>query len=157
MGWPSQSYNPQRVVTEYPLRGFLPGGRVLTSIVAVVSGYLGMAVVVMIGTALAAAVLIPGGISAAKSLKEAPPPNYLYANLALSFVAALFGGWLCARLAPNNPLVHDGALAAILLIMSLLSAKSQASRQPPWYPWTIAVTGVAGVVLGGLWFVASAA
>jgi hypothetical protein len=133
------------------------GGSLMSSIISVVAGYLGMAVVVMIGTALAAAVFIPGGFSAARSLKNAPPANYLYANLALSFVAALFGGWLCARLAPNNPLVHAGALAAVLLVMSLLSAKSQAAKQPSWYPWTIALMGVAGVLLGGVWFVASAA
>ena len=122
-----------------------------SSIVSVVGGYLGMAVVVMIGTAIATAAFIPGGFAGTKNLQGQLPTNYLYSNLALSFVGAVFGGWLTARLAPAHPVYHAVALAAFLLVMSALSAKTQMSKQPPWYPWTIAAIGVAGVLLGGIW------
>lgn len=123
----------------------------LSSIFSVVSGYLGMAAVVMIGTAIAAAAFIPGGFAGAKSLQGSLPRTYLYSNLALSFVGALLGGWLSARLAPHNPVIHAAALAVLLLVMSGVSAKTQATKQPAWYPWTIAAIGVAGVMLGGVW------
>ena len=125
----------------------------LRSIASVVIGYLAMAVFVMAGTIFATAVLIPGGFAAAKNLSGDPPKNYLYANLLISFAAAVLGGWLCARLAPAHPLIHAIVLAALLLVMSLVSAKSQADRQPSWYPRTIATIGVLGVVLGGMWHI----
>ncbi len=64
----------------------------LSSILSVVAAYMGMAVIVMIGTVVAASAMIPGGMAAARNLSGEPPRNYLDANLALSFVGALFGG-----------------------------------------------------------------
>jgi peptidoglycan/LPS O-acetylase OafA/YrhL len=122
----------------------------LSSIWSVVFGYAAMAIIVMLGTALAAGALYPGGFSAAKKLETPPPPAYLYANLALSFVAALAGGWVCADRAPSQPMIHVAVLAALLLVMSVFSAKSFRGKQPSWYPKTIAAIGVLGVVGGGL-------
>ncbi len=116
-----------------------------------------MAVIVMTGTAIAAAVMIPGGFAGARSMHGIPPRNYLYSNLALSLVAALFGGWLTARLAPASPMLHAAVLAIFLLAMSFVSARSHAARQPAWYPWAITVIGVAGVLLGGVWEVSASA
>lgn len=121
------------------------------SIGSVVAGYLAMAVIVMIGSVAAAGAMIPGGFAAARNLQGQPPRNYLYANFILSLVAAIFGGWLSARMAPANPMAHAATLAAFLLVMSVVSAKKQSRNQPAWYPWTIAAIGVGGVFLGGLW------
>lgn len=123
----------------------------LSSVLSIVIGYVGMAVIVMIGTAIAAATLIPGGFRAAKEMKSEPPRSYLYANLALSFVGALFGGWLCARRAPFNPMIHVDVLAILLAVMSLASSRSYSAKQPSWYPRTITFVGFTGVLLGGLW------
>lgn len=123
----------------------------LRSIVSVVTGYLAMAIIVMIGTVAATAAMIPGGFAAARKMEAPPPRSYLYANLVLSFVAALSGGWITARLAPSVPIVHSAALALLLLLMSVVSAKAQGKNQPRWYPWTIAAIGAVGVLLGGLW------
>lgn len=121
------------------------------SILSVVAGYLAMAAIVMIGTAIAAAAMIPGGIAGAREMEGTPPHAYLYANLAASFVAALLGGWVAARLAPRNSMLHSAALAMLLLAMSVLSFRSQAARQPRWYPITIALIGMTGVMAGGFW------
>lgn len=123
----------------------------LKSIASVITGYLAMAAVVMIGTIAAAAAMIPGGLAAARALEGQPPRNYLYANLALSIVAGVLGGWVTARMAPGSPLAHAAALAALMLVMSVVSAKSQARKQPSWYPWTIAAIGIAGVLIGASW------
>jgi peptidoglycan/LPS O-acetylase OafA/YrhL len=129
----------------------------LQSIASVVAGYFALAVIVIIGTIAATAATIPGGLAAAKNPDLVPPRSYLIANLALSFVGAMFGGWLCARLAPSNPLIHAAVLAVFLIVMSAISAKSQGRNQPPWYPWTIGAAGAAGVLIGALWEVWSSA
>lgn len=123
----------------------------LASILSVITGYVVMAVIVMLGTVLAAGTLYPGGFSAAKKMETPPPRGYLNANLALSFVAALAGGWACAYRAPSDPMIHVAVLAALLLAMSFFSAKSFTGKQPAWYPKAIGLIGVAGVLVGGLW------
>lgn len=129
----------------------------LQSIASVVAGYFAMAFLVIIGTIAATAATIPGGLSAARDQGLVPPRNYLIANLAVSFVASMFGGWLCARLAPGSPLIHAGALVVLLIVMSVISARSQARNQPSWYPWTIGVVGSVAVFIGALWEVLSSA
>ena|SRR5437762_959527 len=129
----------------------------LQSVASVVAGYFAMAAIVIVGTIAATAATMPGGLAAAKNPDLVLPRNYLIANLALSFVAAMFGGWLCARLAPDNPLIHAAVLVVLLIVMSAISAKSQARNQPSWYPWTIGVAGAAGVLIGALWEVWSSA
>jgi hypothetical protein len=129
----------------------------LDSVLSVITGYVVMAVVVMLGTVLAAAALYPGGFNAAKKMETPPPQGYLNANLALSFVAALAGGWVCANRAPSDPMIHVAILAALLLVMSFFSAKSFSGKQPAWYPKVIGLVGVAGVLAGGLWSVLAAA
>ena len=128
----------------------------LSSILSVILGYVAMAIVVMVGSMLAAATLIPGGLSAARKMERPPTTAYLYANLALSFVAALLGGWVCANRAPASPMLHVAVLALFLLVMSFLSARSYSARQPLWYKRTIGMVGVTGVILGGVWRVLSA-
>lgn len=129
----------------------------LSSILSVVTGYIVMAIIVMLGTLLAASALYPGGLTAAKKMETPPPPIYLKANLALSLVAAFAGGWVCASRAPSDPMIHVAVLAALLLVMSFFSAKSFGANQPTWYPKTIGVIGVAGVLTGGLLRVLTAA
>ena len=125
------------------------------SILSILGGYVAMAAIVMIGTAIAAATMLPGGIAGARKIQGPPPRDYLIANLGASLVAALLGGWVTARLAPHNPILHAAVLAAFLLAMSVLSARSQAGKQPRWYPITIALIGVAGVMLGAMWVAAT--
>ena len=126
------------------------------SILSVIAGFLTMAIVVMLGTFAAAAALLPGGLASMRN-SQGPPPTptgtYLVANLVVSFIAALLGGWVAARLAPGSPRAHVIALAVVVVLMSFATAMTQknaVSSQPGWYPASIAVIGVAGVLLGGL-------
>jgi hypothetical protein len=128
----------------------------LRSVLSVIEGYVVMAVVVMLGTFAATAALVPGGIAAMKNARKdgtfAPGRNYLSANLLISFIAAMLGGQVTARVAITAPMVHVGVLALLIVVMSVVSARTQGSAagQPSWYPKTIAVLGVAGVLLGGV-------
>lgn len=124
---------------------------VLRSVAAVVLGFVTMAVIVMAGTMAAVAVLVPGGLAAAmKAPPATPSARYLATNLIVSFAAAVAGGWVAARVAPRAPVAHLLALAALLLVMSLVTAATgETTGQPAWYPWTIAVLGLAGVAAGG--------
>ena len=126
----------------------------LQSILSVIVGYGVMTIIVMIGTVAAAAALLQGGLAAMRSAQGPPTPskNYLYANLAISLVAAIVAGWIAARMAPSAPFLHAAALAVLVAAMSTLTSrtqKSQYARQPYWYPRTIAILGVIGVLIGG--------
>ena len=120
--------------------------------VAILCGFLAMAIVVMVGTVGATALFVDGG---APALGRSGAPfawPYLFANLGVSFAAALLGGWLASRLdAPGRwrPVI---GLALLVLLMSVANqAVPRASSGAPvaWYPWAIVVLGVAGAVAGG--------
>jgi hypothetical protein len=124
---------------------------------AVLAGFVSMSVLVMIGTFAAARAFFPAGLAAMRTRRApttSPPRNYLVANLALSFAAAVAGGWVTARLAPGAPRGHANALAVLVLFMAappIIRGKAQPG-QPAWYPQVIAAIGIAGVVIGGMMY-----
>lgn len=105
----------------------------LRSILAVLGGFATMAVLVMVTTAIAAATLIPGGMQAAMTPGTPLPPRYLTTNLACSALAAFAGGFVTVRLAPDRPFVHGIALALLMGVMAIISARQAGDRQPRWY------------------------
>ena len=129
----------------------------LQSIAAVLAGFVVMAIAVMAGTVALTAVLIPGGVNNMRSPERgavAPLP-YLIANLTLSVLAAMLGGWLTAGIAQSAPLIHVLVLAAFVFCMGVVSARQAGGKgnrpgQPGWYPWTITMIGTAGVLIGGM-------
>ncbi len=125
------------------------------SIGAVLGGFVTMAVLVMIGTIAAAAALIPGGVQTVRNgtANRTVPKSYLTANLTLSLLAAIAGGYVTTRIAVDNARMHAMALAALVLVMSVMSAgqnRGKANGQPAWYSKAIACVGIAGVLLGGV-------
>ena len=128
----------------------------LHSMLAVLGGFATMAVLVMIGTMLATAALVPGGLARMRSGESGGPvpSGYLAGNLIISLLGAILGGFLTVRIAATSPLAHTLALAAFVLLMSgatmMQSRGKPANGQPSWYPGVIAVIGVGGVLLGGL-------
>jgi hypothetical protein len=124
----------------------------LRSIGSVVLGYVVMAVITIAGTSAAAALLIPRGT---KTTAPGPPPpltsSYLAANLTVSALAAVAGGYLTARMAPGRPMLHVGVLGLFMVAMSILSSRSPMSAgQPEWYKLVLPVIGVLGAVVGGV-------
>lgn len=121
----------------------------LRSIIAVLVGYLALALIVGLGvTAAAIATLGTAAPSPAIQLT----PTYLAANLAVSFLGAVVGGFVAARLARTSQFMHAAFLAGILVILGLITALTggqTALGQPLWYGWTIPLVGGLGALLGG--------
>jgi hypothetical protein len=126
--------------------------RILRSVVAIVAGFGFMASTVMVGTIVATALFVPGGIQAAAAGVPAPalPRGYLVSSFVITAIGAILGGWLAARLATFAPYAHSAALAAVVAVLSLGSgANAPAGSQPEWYASAIGIVGVLGVLLGG--------
>ena len=127
----------------------------LHSFLAVLGGFAAMAVIVMISTALAAVLLVPGGMGAMATPGTPLPRTYLVTNLGCSAAAAFLGGALTARIAGHDPLVHGGALAMLMVVMSWASMRQARDLQPRWYQLTLMtvmpVIALLGAWIGGLW------
>jgi hypothetical protein len=124
----------------------------LRSIAAVIAGFGFMASTVMVGTILATALFLPGGLGATpgSAVSVHVPLVFFLANLATSFFGAVFGGWLAARIGTAAPLAHAVGLAVLTAGLAAFSAYAPpAAGEPSWYPIAIGVVGVAGVLLGG--------
>lgn len=116
----------------------------LRSILAIVAGYAITAVLIIVVTGGAAALL---GVSDGKLSTP-----YLVVNLTGSTAAGVVGGFVAARLSPRAVGVHVGLLAVLLFAMSLPAVfGGAATGQPAWYPGAIAVLGPAAVAVGGAW------
>ena len=124
----------------------------LRSIGSVVLGYVVLALITIVGTSAAAALLLPRRPAAPQP--GMPPPlttSYLAANLTLSTLAAVVGGYVTARMAPARPMVHVAVLALLIVALSILSSRSPMSTgQPAWYKRILPLLGLVGAVVGGL-------
>jgi hypothetical protein len=84
------------------------------------------------------------------SMESPPTLPYLLLNLTGSVLAAVLGGYLAVRIARGRVVAGWIVAGALLLIAlpGLFSGSGGAPGQPTWYPATVAVLGVAGVVAG---------
>jgi hypothetical protein len=125
----------------------------MRSIIAVVAGFVVVIAVVMAGTAAATELIVPGGLfGAATGPRTALPAEYFAANLMVSAMGAVLGGWVTARMAPDREMIHVFALTGLIILMSipgLLGYGPSASTQPDWYKLALPILGVGGVLLGG--------
>ena len=125
-------------------------------ILVVLGGYVAMAALVMLGTVLATAMLVPGGLAAMRAARTGGGgtmptvgASYLVANLVVSLLAAMVGGWIVQRYAPGPAFPWVCGLAGLLLVLGVaLAAKGPQGGQPAWYAYLIPVIGVAGVLAG---------
>jgi hypothetical protein len=132
----------------------------LRSIAAVVAGFGFMASTVMVGSIIATALFIPAGVTATPGGAAAAtiPVLYVAANLLVSLLGAVMGGWLAARIGAFAPLSHALALAILTAVLAAFSAfQVRDGAQPAWYPSVVGIIGVAGVLLGGKLRAAAAA
>lgn len=124
----------------------------LRSILAVIAGFMVMVFFVGFGTSIAAGLLI-GPVQPGATPQLTLP--YLAVNLALSFVAAIIGGWVAGTIAGREPLIHAGALSILVLVMAVVTilisrGTPEAAAQPKWYQWVVTILGAAGVLIGGV-------
>lgn len=124
----------------------------IRSFAAILAGFLTMVIIVVLGTALATALFVPGGMASMTQGTTPLPASYLTANLAVSLLAAVLGGWVAARLdAPGGQRAVFG-LAVLVLAMSFANRaipQTSAGTALTWYPWTLLVLGVTGALAGG--------
>lgn len=118
---------------------------VLHAFLALVGGFLTMAVLVAVSTALLQK-LTPGWVGEAAR----PRPGYVFVNLGYSFLAAAAGGYVTAWIAQNNPLIHVLALAITVLLLAALSALEQRGQQSVGYILALVALAPVGVLAGGL-------
>ena len=125
----------------------------MRSIICVVAGFVVVMAVVMAGTAAATELIVPGGLfDAATGPRTDLPANYFAANLVVSGLGAVLGGWVTARMAPSAEMLHVLALAALVLLMAIPGMAGYGPSfdvQPTWFAWGLPVIGVGGAVLGG--------
>ena len=114
--------------------------RTLRLIGAILAGYIVIAMIVILGVMAAAKLLVPAG--------DSPGAEYLAANVGISFLAALAGGWAAQRLAGDDRPAAVLLLAALVLILGLMMESG--GGQPGWYGLAIPLIGASGVLLGGL-------
>lgn len=125
----------------------LPPRRVGRSIVAVVLGLLS----VMLLSTVADVIMHASGVF---------PPWFQPMDaglwlLALAYRAAftVFGGYLCARLAPYKPMAHVWTLGLIGTVFGIVGVAATWGRGaefgPAWYSILVAVTGLPCCLIGG--------
>lgn len=113
----------------------------MRGVIGAVAGFLVMLIVVVTGTALLVTYFaIPRGGS--------PTPNYLAANIVLSFLAAFGAGSVATAIGRPQTRIAIGILVALLLVSTLISLTGDRAQQPIWYLAVVAAVGIAGILLG---------
>jgi hypothetical protein len=81
-----------------------------------------------------------------------PPPAYLAANLTVSAVGALLGGFTTSRLTVGRSFYTVFLLALLLFVSGMapvIRGSPPAEGQPSWYALALALLAPCGVLLGG--------
>lgn len=115
---------------------------VLRSVGSVVAGLAAATMAVVVLTWVAVGLMLGGDVTAA------PTGPYLAVNLGYSFLAAVLGGWVAARIAAHRPLLHAGIVGAVMLLLAL-GGEAPDGRTPAWYGTVIGVIGATGALTGG--------
>jgi hypothetical protein len=112
----------------------------------------GFAIMVVLVIALSALVtrMVPSWTGAEERPQPGWEPGYVFVNLGSSFLAAAAGGYVTARVAAANPLIHVLALGMVVLALSALSALQSRGKQPIWYALALVAISPIGVLAGGL-------
>ena len=124
------------------------------SMLAVLAGFVVMALLVMMTTALAVRFVLHLPVSSMRTPGPGmPSPAYLATNVAASGIAALVGGYTTAAIAAHDQIAHGLGLAAVMVVMSVVSMRQSGSAQPRWYRVVLATVmpalAVSGAALGG--------
>jgi hypothetical protein len=83
------------------------------------------------------------------AIEKKPGAGYTFANSGILFLSAALGGFVTARLAEANPLIHALALALIVLMLSAMTAMQSRGKQPIWYLLLMIGLTPLGVFVGG--------
>lgn len=116
----------------------------IRSVLSVVAGLASATLLVVALTWVLVQLMFGGDMTAE------PTPVSLGINLAYSFLAAMVGGWVAARIASHKPLLHAGIVAAVMVTLaSLGDGNPPEGGVPEWYGPVVGVIGAVGALLGG--------
>ena len=91
------------------------------SMLAVLAGFVVMALLVMMTTALAVRFVLHLPVSSMRTPGPGmPSPAYLATNVAASGIAALVGGYTTAAIAAHDQIAHGLGLAAVMVVIMAL-------------------------------------
>jgi hypothetical protein len=121
---------------------FQKGEKMGRSILAVIAGYLIIAVAVMALFAISFPDADPANI-------PAPSMGFMLFSIVYGFVFAVLGGYVTALLAKRAEMKHTLALGALGVVLGIISMVTAAGREPLWYQITNMVVIAAAVLLGG--------
>ena len=112
-------------------------------LLAALTGYALIALLVIAGTSIATSV---SGLEA----DARPTTAYLSLNIAASFLAAMCGGFVTARFAPAGKIAMSVALLVLVFLgMAVLSYRLMPdAHQPPAYLPVVTLLGVIGIWTG---------
>jgi hypothetical protein len=117
---------------------------IVRSVLAVVAGYAAMAAVVILLT-----VIVKRAAPEWMGAEGSPNTSYLFVNLLYSFAAAMLGGYVSWSVAAHARLAHACALAAIIFLLSIVSATQMGDRQPRSYQLALVLIAPLGAIVGG--------
>jgi nitrate/nitrite transporter NarK len=117
---------------------------ILRSILAVVAGYIVMKAIV-IGATYALPMIKPEWFL----IGTPETSGYFAVNIGYNLFAALTGGYVAARLASRSPLNHAYALAALSVVMSIVTALASEQEQRRWYRVFQVIVVPAAIIVGG--------
>ncbi len=116
---------------------------ILRGALAVFAGYAAMTALVILGAVLLGAVF-PG------PSPEQPTGAYIAGNLVWGALAAAAGGWIAARIAVAQPMLHAGSLAVAIIVLGMVRMSAgPAPGQPDWFIGVMLVLAAAGALAGG--------
>lgn len=116
------------------------------SILAVLGGY--FAIYILTKTALTIlAVAVP---EATKRSGALPETKYLLVILAATFVSATIGAIIACLIAKVAPIKHTIALAAVTLVLGVMTTITGAEPRPTWYSAALIGLSVLGILGVGL-------
>src|SRR5215475_9396993 len=82
---------------------------------------------------------------------DAPPDPFIMAvNVGVGLICGIAGGYITARYAQGNPIVHALMLALAVLLLSAMSALQMKGRQPVYYLLILTIIPPLAVLCGGL-------
>jgi len=82
---------------------------------------------------------------------DAPPDPFIMAvNVGVGLICGIAGGYITARYAQGNPIVHSLMLALAVLLLSAMSALQMKGRQPVYYLLILTIIPPLAVLCGGL-------
>jgi hypothetical protein len=112
---------------------------------AIAGAYLVVAVLVYLGTLAATSAF---GLD----VETGPDTAFLVANMLLSFLAAVVGGYLAARFAPHGLMaITVAGLMLVLVVLGAVTARMAGeSAQPVWYLAVVVVMGASAVLVGAM-------